>query len=138
MTTPADAVLQLIRDAVPEGVPVYDGRVPEWGSSAPPDRYAVLWITNPQLLADTVAHESRSGVLRWQVTSVAPDRGQAAWLAAQIRDALLDVRPQADGWGCGLIRQTYAGQPMTDKQVQQYPKVVVPERYELDVDRRGS
>lgn len=131
----ADAIVDMVEAAVP-AVTVYDGRVPDGSvSGEPPQRYVVVYIPGPRLEADTVAHESTSGTLRWQVTSVAPDRQMTAWLADTVRDALVDHRPAADGWEPGLIRHTDSHIPRPDEDVQERPVVFAVDRYAVDAER---
>lgn len=126
-----DAVLTMIRAAVP-AVTVYDGQVPDdQAAGVPPERYVAVYLADPTRAADNVEHTSTGGTLRWQVTSVAPDRGMASWLASQIRDALVDARPTAAGWSAGLIEHTLALPPRVDEQVQERPAVVAVDQYVL-------
>lgn len=133
MTTPAgvpDVVYGLLVAAVP-GVTVYDGRVPE----EPGSRYGVFWPDIGTVRAITVCGVSDDVVFRWQVTSVAPDRQQAAWLAEKLRDSTVDVRPVVDGWVCGQIVHTYSQQPQHDETVMERPVVYMGDLYELRAQR---
>jgi hypothetical protein len=129
------AILALIETAV-DPVTVYDGRVPDGtASDVPPSRYVAAYIADPHRLAENVAHESSGGPVRWQVTCVAPDREMASWLASRVRDALLDQRPVAAGWDCGLIIHAGSQRPRPDEQVQERPVVLVTDQYEVLVER---
>jgi hypothetical protein len=139
MTVP-DAILAMVRAAVP-GVTVYDGRVPDGPQEeTPPDRYVAAYI-DPGTLDDggienrKVAHQSTGLTVRWQVTSVAPDRQMAAWLAERVRDGLVDQRPTVAGWACGLIEHTLSRLPRPDEQVQERPVVVAVDQYQLLAER---
>lgn len=131
----ADAILDMIRDAVP-GVTVYDGRVPDGPEQeTPPERYVAVYLDPGTRTADNVAHESVATVHRWQTTCVAPDRGMAQWLADRVRDRLVDHQPSATGWNPGLIRHTFAQLPRPDEQVQERPVVTAVDQYALDAER---
>lgn len=125
------AILALVGEAVP-GVTVYDGRVPDGPGHDPlPDRYVAVYIDRGTRSGEAVDSVSSSRTWRWQVTCVAPDRGMAAWLAEQVADALVDVRPTVGGWVCGQIKHTFSQQPQADEQVQERPVVVAMDLYVL-------
>lgn len=133
MTTPngvPDVVYGLLTAAAGD-VTVYDGRVPE----EPDARYAVFWPDIGTVRAAAVCGVSDDAVFRWQVTSVAPDRQQAAWLAERLRDAIVDARPIADGWVCGQIVHTYSQQPQHDETVMELPVVYMGDLYEVRAQR---
>lgn len=131
----AAAILTRARQAVP-AVTVYDGKVPDGQvSGQPPERYAVLYLADPRMSAENVAHQSTGGHLSFQVTSVAPDREMASWLATRIRDALVDHRPQAAGWSPGLIEHTFTAEPRPDEQVQERDVILLVDRYQLLAER---
>lgn len=122
-----DAILAMVRDAVPPDVTVYDGQVPE----QPPDRYVVLYMDNGTRRAEGVEHQSTGRLFRWQVTTVAPDRGMAGWLAEAVADALTDQRPDVPGWSPGLIEHTHSRTPRADEQVLARTVVVAFDLYQL-------
>lgn len=136
MTTPSgvpDVVHGLLATAA-GAVTVYDGRVP----TEPGDRYAIFWPDIGTVRALTVCGVSDDAVFRWQVTTVAPDRQQAAWLAERLRDATVDVRPSVDGWACGQIKHTYSQPPQHDETVMERPAVYMGDLYELRAQRVPS
>lgn len=132
-----EAVLALIEAAVP-GVEVYDALVPE----EPPERYAVFWPTDGD--RDMGPDDSRVAVLstgelhRWQVSSVAPTRQMAAWIARRIRDAITDVSPVVEGYSCGPIQHRMSASPDPEEQVLSRRRVLMADTYELLADRIGS
>lgn len=138
MTIP-DAVLTAVTAALPgatlwNGQPitanslwVFDGRV----EPTPPERYAVVYVDNGTLTALAVCDESDSVTVRWQVTSVAPNRARAAWVADQIRDNTVDTTLTATGWVCGQIKHTYSQMPQRDEQVLERPVMFMVDLYEL-------
>jgi hypothetical protein len=125
-----DAVVAASQASVP-GVVVYDGLVP----ATPADRYAVVYVDNGTLRALAVCGESDTITVRWQITSVAPDRQRAAWIATRIRDTTVDTRPVAAGWGCGQITHVYSQPPQRDEAVQERPVVYAVDQYELLANR---
>lgn len=124
------AFLQAIRDALP-GVQVFDGQV----LPQPPQRYVVVYPDIGTREADTVEHQSTSTTFRWQTTCVAPDREMAAWLAETVQNALVDTRPEVDGWSTGLVEHTFSLPPARDETVLERPVVVAIDRYQLLADR---
>lgn len=132
MTVP-DTVLGMIGAAVLD-VSVFDGSVP----TEPPERYAVFYPDIGTLDALTVCGTSDSAVFRFQVTSVAPDRAMAAWIAAHIRDDIVDARPSVDGWECGPIRHTYSMLPQRDESVMEHHVVYAVDQYALLTTRADS
>lgn len=130
MTEVPDAVLALIELSVP-GVSVFDGIVP----SEPPDRYAVFYPDNGTLAALAACGDSDDAMFRFQVTSVAPDRQMASWVARQVRDAIVDVKPVADGWICGPTGHTYSQMSQRDEAVQEVPVVFMADLYEVRAQR---
>ena len=131
-----ETILDMVRDAVP-GVAVYDGRVPDQHETpgVPPARYVVVYVNDPHRVAEDVGHTSSGGAVHWQVSCVAPDRAMASWLATTIRDAIVDVRPAAAGWSCGLVEHSVSLRPRADEAVQERPAVLVVDQYELLVER---
>jgi hypothetical protein len=121
-----DAVIAMIRAAVPD-VTVYDGMVPE----TPDERYAVVYIDDGTRAAVAACGQSDSATLRWQVTSVAPDRGMASWIATKILDELLDRSPSTDGWVCGQIKHVFSERPGRDETVAARPVAFRPDLYDL-------
>src|SRR5690606_41566190 len=104
----------MVRDALPDDVSVYDGQVPE----PPPRRYVVVYADHgTRSAAERVDDQSTSVTYRWQVTSVAPDRGMAHWLAERVADVLTDARPEVEGWVTGEIAHTYSQLAACDDQV---------------------
>jgi hypothetical protein len=85
-----------------------------------------------------VAVQSTGERFTWQVSSVAPDRGRAAWIAKRIRDAITDVRPVVDGYDCGYIQHQFTVFPERDEQVLAKRSVMIPDRYELLAERLGE
>lgn len=133
MTTPngvPDVVYGLLVAAAP-GVTVYDGRVPD----EPGSRHGVFWPDIGTVRSLAVCGVSDDAMFRWQVTTVAPDRQQAAWLAERFRDAIVDVRPTVDGWVCGQIVHTYSQPPQHDETVMELPVVYMGDLYELRAQR---
>jgi hypothetical protein len=132
--TVPDALLVLIRAAVPSVV-VYDAGVP----SEPPERYAVFWPNDGDRNMGT--ENSRVGVLstgenyRFQVSSVAPDRQMAAWIARRIRDAITDHTPTAEGYSCGAIQHLLSASPDPEEQVLARRRVLMADTYQLLTDR---
>lgn len=133
MTVP-DVVLALIEAAVP-GVAVYDSGVPE----EPPERYAVYWPDDGSRAMgpndSRVAVQSTGERFTWQVSSVAPDRQMAAWVAKRIRDAITDVTPAVEGYSCGYIQHTLSASPDREEQVLARQSVLMADRYELLAER---
>src|SRR5690606_41937784 len=89
----------MVRDALPDDVSVYDGQVPE----PPPRRYVVVYADHgTRSAAERVDDQSTSVTYRWQVTSVAPDRGMAHWLAERVADRSEERRVgkecRSQGW----------------------------------------
>lgn len=125
MTLP-DAVLAKIRAAVPD-VTVFDGIIP----AQPPDRYAIVYIDDGTLDALAACGTSDAATVRWQVTSVAPDRQMASWIATAIRDATVDTAPATDGWVCGHINHVFSERPGRDETVGEKPVVYKPDLYDL-------
>ncbi len=141
MTVP-DAVLALI-EAAAEPVPVFDSGVPDEDESAPlPDRYAVIWPDDGTRGLDAedmrVATASTGERFRFQVSSVAPDRQMAAWIARRIRDAITDTVPVVEGYSCGPIVHTLSASPAREEQVLARRSVLIADRYELLADRLSS
>lgn len=125
MTVP-DTVLATIAAAIP-GVTVYDGLVGE----TPPVRYVVVYPDPGTLKALAVCGLSDAATFRWQVTSVAATRQQAAWLATEVRDATVDTRPAVAGWVCGQVCHNYAQLPQRDEAVAERPVVYQVDLYDL-------
>lgn len=145
MTVP-DAVVAAIADALPEAevwdgsalndddLLVFDGIVPP----KPPRRYVVVYADPGTLSALAVCSESDSATFRWQVTSVAPDRQVATLLAVAVRDGIVDTRPAAAGWACGLVRHNYSSTPARDEQVLERPVVYQVDQYALLASRTAA
>lgn len=134
-----DAILALIRAAVPT-VTVFDSTVPDQDETQPvPERYAVFWpdegSSNFEPTNQRVAAQTTGRRFTWQVSSVAPDRQMAAWIATRIREAITDARPAVDGWDCGYIRHQFSVMPERDEQVLARRSVMIPDRYELLAER---
>lgn len=110
---------------------VFDGIVPP----EPPHRYAVVYADIGTLNALAVCSISDSAMFRWQVTSVGRDALEARWIAAQIRDGIVDTRPDPDGWACGLVRHNFAATPARDEQVMERPVVYLVDQYQLLASR---
>lgn len=129
-----DAVLTLVRAAVP-AVTVYDALVPD----EPPARYAVYWPDDGTRSLDPddtrVATISSGERFRFQISTVAPDRQMAAWIARAIRDAITDTTPAVDGYTCGPIRHTLSASPDREEQVLARRAVLIADRYEILADR---
>lgn len=140
MTVP-DAVLALIRAAVPT-LTVYDSMIPDQNQpQPPPERYAIFWpddgsrdIGEDQ---KRVAVQTTGELYTWQVSSIAPDRGMAAWIAKKIRDAITDVSPAIEGYSCGYIEHLFSV-TNREEQVLAVRSVMIPDRYQLLADRIGS
>jgi hypothetical protein len=126
VTTVPDEILTLIGAAIP-GVTVFDGRV----GDTPADRWVVVYPDPGTVKALAVCGRSDSATFRWQVTSVAPTRQRAAWLAGKVRDATVDVRPVVAGWVCGPVCHNYAQLPQHDETVAQHPVVYQVDLYDL-------
>lgn len=127
-----DTILGMVRDALPDDVPVYDGQVPE----PPPRRYVVVYADHgTRSAAERVDDQSTSATYRWQVTSVAPDRGMAHWLAERVADALTDARPEVEGWVTGEIAHTYSQLAASDDQVLERRVVTAVDQYLLLAER---
>lgn len=136
--TLADAVIGLLTAALPAGVPVFDNAVPDDGvESQPPARYVVLWMPGATRGTESVSAQSTDRVTRWQTTSVAPDRGMAAWLSERVCDALVDVVPVVEGWASGPIRHVQSYQPQTNDLVLARQSVAVMDRFEQLADFVG-
>ncbi len=125
MTIP-DAIVTAVGAAVLD-VAVFDGIVP----TEPPNRYAVVYPDTGTLAALAVCGISDSVTVRWQVTSVAPDREMAAWIAITIRDTTVDTKPAVDGWVVGPIRHTFSQTPQRDEAVLDRPVVYQVDLYGL-------
>lgn len=141
MTVP-DAILALIEAAIP-GVTVFDSGVPDEDESEPlPTRYAVYWpddgtrALGPEDMR--VAVQSTGEQFTFQVSSVAPDRQMAAWIARTIRDAITDETPIVEGYSCGPIRHTLSASPDRNEQVLSRRSVLIADRYELLADHVGE
>lgn len=132
-----DVILELIRAAVPN-ITVYDAGVP----AEPDERYAVFWPDDGtrSLGPDDmrVAVKSTGEMFRFQVSSVAPDRGMAVWIARRIRDAITDETPAAEGFSCGFIQHTLSASPDREEQVLSRRSVLMADRYELLAERLSS
>lgn len=128
MTLP-DAVIAMIRAAVPADVTVYDGLVPP--PETPGTRYAIAYFDDGTLSAVSVCNTSDSATLRGQVTSVAPTREMASWIATRIRDAIVDVTPTVPGWVCGQIQHVFSERPGRDETVADRPAVFKADVYDL-------
>lgn len=134
----ADAVITLIRAGLPAGVPVYDGVVPDDGMEGePPARYVVLWMPNATRGTEAVSAQSTDRGTRFQTTSVAPDRGMAAWLSNRVCDALVDAVPEVDGWTRAPIQHVLSYQPETQDLVLARRAVAVMDRFEHLADYFG-
>lgn len=143
MTIP-DAVIAAVADCLP-GASLWDGDSPVDVSAllvfdgivppTPPTRYAVVYVDPGTLNALAVCGRSDDVTVRWQITSVAPDAQRARWIASHARDGIVDQRPSVDGWGCGLIRHTYAQPPQRDEAVVGRPAVYQVDLYELSATR---
>lgn len=126
-----DSILTLVRSPIPN-VDVFDSGAPDEDESVDiPERYAVYWpdIGTPQ--GGNVAGEFTGGLFRFQVNSVAPDRGMAEWIAAKIRGALVGVSPFIPGWQCGQILLPISLPARRDESILSRRLVVVTDRYEL-------
>lgn len=130
MTVP-DAVVALIAAAVPTGVVVYDGIVP----TTPAERYVVAYVDPGTLTALSVASVSDDLMVRWQTTTVAPDAAAARWLAARVRDSIVDQKPTVDGWSCGQVSHTYSQTPQRDEAVMERPVVYLVDLYAVRAAR---
>lgn len=140
MTVP-DVVLGLIVAAVPV-VTVFDSGVPDEDESEPlPTRYAVYWPDDGTRGLDPddmrVAVQSTGERFTFQVSSVAPDRQMAAWIARTIRNAITDVTPVVEGYSCGPIQHTLSASPDRQEQVLSRRSVLIADRYEFLADRVG-
>lgn len=135
----ADYVLGRLRSALP-GVPVYDRQVPDDGTAGePPDRYVVVWMPSPDRQSSDVSGRSTNRNVRWQTTSVAPDRGMAEWLSDRVCAVLVDHRPVVDGWAPGPIQyiQSYMAseqQPEVHDLVLARQRVSLMDRFEVLAD----
>lgn len=135
--TLADAVLAMIRAAMPTGVSVYDRQVPDDGAQTePPDRYVVLWMPGPDRKSSAVSGQSSDRMVRWQTTCVAPDRAMAQWLSNRVCGALVDQRPAVDGWTREQVKHTQSymaneQQPEVHDLVLARRRVSVMDRFEL-------
>lgn len=95
------AVLARMRSVVE---PSYDGDVPVDDNGQPlAQRYAVLYAAPADRDIDSLARTSDLYVFRWQVTSVGISAAQAEWVAARVRDALLDEPLVEAGWQVGPV-----------------------------------
>lgn len=140
--TVPDAVLVMIEAAVP-GVAVFDSGVPDQDETVPlPARYAVFWPDDGSRdmgpFDTRVATVSTGERFRFQVSSVAPDRQMAAWIARRIRDAITDAVPEVEGYTCGPIQHTLSASPAREEQVLAHRSVLMADRYELLADRLSS
>lgn len=127
----ADSVIALVEAAVP-GVRVYDGQVPDDGTEGePPERYVVVWMTQPLRTSESASGQSTEREATWQTTCVAPDRGMAGWLSDRVTDGLVDAVPEVEGWVCGPIRHTLTFIPDAEEQVLSRKRVSVMDRFEL-------
>lgn len=111
---------------------VFDTGVPDEDESVDtPDRYAIFWpdIGTPE--GGNVAGKFTGGMYRFQVNSVAPDRGMAEWVAKKVRGGLLGVKPVFPGWSCGQIQLPFSLPARRDEQILSKRAVVVIDRYEL-------
>lgn len=135
-----DAVLAVVRAAVP--VTVFDAMVPDPDGGDVPERYAVYYPDDgarglaPEDMR--VALASTGERYRFQVSSVAPDRQMASWIARRIRDAITDATPAAEGYMCGPIRHTLSAMPDRDETVLSKRSVMIADRYELLAERLSS
>lgn len=140
MTVP-DAILVMVRAAVPV-VTVFDSQVPDPDNEPVPERYAVFYPDDGtrDIGAEDmkVAVESTGEQFMFQVSSVAPDRQRAAWIARTIRDAITDAFPEAEGFSCGPIQHTLSASPDRDDQVLARRSVLMVDRYELLAERLGE
>lgn len=140
----ADYVLDRLRSALPAAVPVYDRQVPDDETAGePPDRYVVVWMPSPDRQSSDVSGRSTNRNVRWQTTSVAPDRGMAEWLSNRVCAALVDHRPVVDGWAPGPIQyiQSYMAseqQPEVHDLVLARQRVSLMDRFEVLADDIGS
>jgi hypothetical protein len=114
-------------DIDPDDLVLFDGAVPP----TPPKRYAVAYMDPGTLKAVAACGRSDSVTFRWQVTSVGPDRQQAAWVAVKVRDGTVDTRPVLAGWSFGLICHNYAQLPQRDEAVAERPQVYAVDLYDL-------
>lgn len=115
-------------DPIPDGdLVVFDGIVPP----EPPTRYAVVYIDDGTLAALAACGRQDSATVRWQVTSVAPDRQQASWISQKIRDNTVDTTPTPDGWVCGPVNHVFSERPGRDETVGERPVVYKPDLYDL-------
>src|SRR5690606_41392325 len=124
----------MVRDALPDDVSVYDGQVPE----PPPRRYVVVYADHgTRSAAERVDDQSTSVTYRWQVTSVAPDRGMAHWLAERVADVLTDARPEVEGWVTGESAHTYSQLAASVDQVLGRPAVAGGDQSRQLTERNG-
>jgi len=140
--TVPDAILAMIRSAVPE-VQVYDSGVPDQAETGePPPRYAVVWPNDGDMDMppedQQVAPVSTGESYFWQVSSVAPDRQMAAWIARTIRLAIVNQSVIVDGFSCGLIRHQGSFTPDRDENILSRRSVLIADRYTLLADRHDD
>lgn len=129
--TLADAVIGMITAGIPAGVPVYDNAVPDDGvEGEPPVRYVVLWMPNPTRGTEGVDGQSTDRFTRFQTTSVAPDRGMAAWLSNAVADALTDETPVVEGWTREPIQHVMSFIPEAEEMVLSRKRVSIMDRFE--------
>lgn len=138
VVTLADTVIGMITAGLPAGVPVYDNAVPDDGvEGEPPARYVVLWMPNPTRGTEGVDGQSTDRFTRFQATSVAPDRGMAAWLSDAVTDALTDATPVVEGWGCGPVQHVMSFIPDAEEMVLSRKRVSIMDRFELLAEHVG-
>jgi hypothetical protein len=136
VTTAADAILAVVRGAVPGDVVVYDSIVP---GVAPP-RYVMMYIPAGQRSSQSVDGVSDCVSVDFQVTSVASsaDPSYAAamcrWLAGTVRDALTDTFVTGDGLAQARITHRGSQGPRADEATPD-KKVFATDQFSLETVR---
>lgn len=117
MTTAADAILAVVRAAVPVGVTVYDSIVPGIAS----ERYVIMHI--PDDLRETMAVDAVSDCIyvTFHAITVASNNNPAYAapecrdLARRVRTALVDRVITADGMSAARVQMEGVNPPQPDE-----------------------
>jgi hypothetical protein len=138
MTSPADAVLQLVRAAL-DPVTVYDAKVPASTATEPlPARYAVIYPSPGMRYWEDLGHTSDCYRLTWQITSVGSTRPEAEWIAARARDSLVDVCPVVDGLLCSPVEQQSSQPVRWDDQIPGRIVMYATDQYSMEATAASS
>lgn len=133
-----DDLVSRIRAAVPAGVVVYDGLVPE----TPPARYVVVYADDGQHRSETVCGKSDSVTLRATVISVGVVPLQsntpapiARGLSRLVKRALLGVKLTDPDFACGPTEHEYGAQPQRDETVMDRAAVSISDLFRILASR---